>query len=675
MMTFHSPIENPVIVLALCLSIMLVVPSFCKKIGMPAIFGLILAGIVIGPNGFYLVNEKSGLDLLSSAGLLYLMFLMTLEIDIYSFRKNRFKSVWFGALTFLIPFILGFLTARFLLGYSMMVSLLLSCMFASHTLVSYPIASRLGITKTEPVVVSIGGTIITDVAVLLFLTIITATLSGTLNLLFWVKTIGLLSIFVLLLLWVFPKICRWYFSNFQSDEPSQYIFVMCSLFASGFLAKLTGIEPIVGAFLCGLALNRIIPHQSSLMNRTVFIGNTLFIPFFMIHIGMMVDLKAFFQGTESIVLAGILTVIAISGKYLAAFATRLIYGYNRSEGLLLFGLSSSRAAATIAIVLIGYKIHILDTNILNATVIIIILTCLVSTYYTDRAGRKVALQQEQEMHNNVSDHILVSVSNPDNAVLLFDFALLIHQPHEESVIHPVTIITESAQMEQSIFRNKKMMDYFKKQAQLASVLCYPCIRMDSNISEGIIRATVELQTTHIVMGWSGQSGTGQYFFGTIMDNLLKHCKQTILIAKLITPQLHFNKMYILVPRNADHEIGFHAWITVLKRIWRNSTEVLFISDERTAAAIAGMKETAVLTDKNYRIMIDFPDMIALSKELTSADLLVVVAARQNTVSYSRKTAVMPRAVTRFFERTNCIILYPEQPDIQPDNMDSAFSGI
>ncbi|MDR1667498.1 MAG: cation:proton antiporter [Bacteroidales bacterium] len=661
--------------MALCLFIMLVIPPFCKKIGMPAIFGLILAGIAIGPNGFYLISEKSGLDLFSSAGLLYLMFLMTLEIDIYSFRKNKLKSVWFGAFTFLIPFVLGFLTARFLLHYDVMVSLLLSCMFASHTLVSYPIASRLNITKTEPVVVSIGGTIITDVAVLLLLTILTATMSGTLHLMFWVKTTGLLAIFILLLLWGFPRICRWYFSHFQSDEPSQYIFVMCSLFASGFLAKLTGIEPIVGAFLCGLALNRIIPHQSSLMNRTVFIGNTLFIPFFMIHIGMMVDMKAFFQGTESIVLAGILTLVAISGKYLAALATRLIYGYTRSEGLLLFGLSSSRAAATIAVVLIGYRINILDTNILNATVIIIILTCLVSTYYTDRAGRKVALQQEQEMHNNASDHILVSISNPGNAILLFDFSLMIHKPHEDSVIHPVTIVTESAQMEQSILRDKKITEYFKQRSQLASVACYSGIRLDSNISEGIIRATVELQATHIVMGWSGQSGTGQYFFGTIMENLLKHCKQTILVTKLITQQLRFNKMYILVPRNADHETGFHAWLTILKRIWRNSTEVLFISDEHTASAIAGMKETASLTGKNYRIMSVFPDMPSLSNELTSADLLVVISARQNTVSYSRKTAVMPRAVMRFFERTNCVILYPEQPDIQPDNINSAFSGL
>ncbi|MDR2040028.1 MAG: cation:proton antiporter [Bacteroidales bacterium] len=675
-MQFHIPIENPVIVLALCLSIILVVPPVCRRIGMPSIFGLILAGIAIGPKGFHLIGEKSGLELLSTAGLLYLMFLMTLEIDMYSFRKNKFKSVWFGIFTFLIPFVLGYLVTRYAFGYSNTASLLLACMFSTHTLVSYPIAGRLNITKTEPVVISIGGTIITDMAVLLFLTIITTAYSGSLDLFFWIKTIVSLGGFMFLMLWVFPKVSRWYFSHFQSDDSAQYIFILCSLFIAAFLAELAGIEPIVGAFLCGLALNRVIPHQSSLMSRTIFIGNSIFIPFFLIHIGMLVDITVFFKGSETLILAAALIVVALFSKYIAAYATRLIYKYTKAEQLLLFGLSSSHAAATIAVVLVGYNMGIFDEYILNAVVLIILFTCLVSTYYTDYAGRKVAVQQkEQEVQENKSDRILLPLSNPESAFPLFDFAVLIHQPHEESIIYPLTVATKPVQLEQSMLKDKVTIEFFAKQSDAAKVRFYPEVRIDVNISEGIIRAAMELQTSHIILGWSGQSGTARYFFGTILDNLLDYCKQTVLVTKLITKILKFQRIYVMVPRNAEHEIGFHAWLVILQKIQRNTSgELLFIGDRQTLSHVSQMNEVSSLTGKNYRILDDFPDMPTLSGELTGEDVFIVISARQNTVSFSRKLILMPRVITRYFGHTNCVILYPEQPDVSPDNLGTTFGG-
>ncbi len=672
----HFPIENPVIVLALCLFIMLVVPPACKRIGMPSIFGLILSGILIGPKGFHLVGDKSGLELLSTAGLLYLMFLMTLEIDMFSFRKNKFKSVWFGVFTFIIPFVLGFMLTHYVFGFHITASLLLACMFSTHTLVSYPIASRLNITKAEPVVVSIGGTIITDMAVLLFLTIITTSYSGSLNALFWIKTIVSLTAFVFVMLWAFPKICRWYFAHFQSDDTAQYIFVLSSLFSSGFLAELAGIEPIVGAFLCGLVLNRIIPHQSTLMNRTAFIGNSIFIPFFLIYIGMLVDVRAFFQGFDTLILATALIIVALFSKYAAAFATQLLYRYTKTERLLLFGLSSSHAAATIAVVIVGFHIGIFDEHILNAAVLIILFTCLVSTYFTDYAGRRVALQQKElDVQEHKSDRILVPVSNPETALPLFDFAISIHQPHNDSGISPLTIATTPKQLELSILKDKSITDYFNNQANAAKVHYFPAMRVDSNISEGIIRAAMEMQITHIVLGWSGQSGTARYFFGTIIEKLLDNCQQTIMVVNLNAKMLKFRKIYVMVPRNADHEAGFHAWMTLLQTLQRNtSSELLFVTDKNTLKGISHMKGTS-FTEKNFRVLAEFPDMKSLASELTGNDLLVVISARQNTVSYSRKLALMPRVVTRYFGHTNSIILYPEQIDIFPDNLGVTFGGI
>jgi len=670
----HFPIENPVIVLALCLFIMLIVPPVCKRIGMPAIFGLILSGILIGPKGFHLIGEKSGLELLSTAGLLYLMFLMTLEIDMFSFRKNKFKSVWFGVFTFIFPFALGFLLTHFVFKFNIFPSLLLACMFSTHTLISYPIASRLNITKAEPVVISIGGTIITDMAVLLFLTFITASYTGSLNAFFWIKTILLLATFMFVMFWIFPKICRWYFKYFQSDDAGQFIFVLTSLFLSGFLAELAGIEPIVGAFMCGLVLNRIIPHHSILMNRTVFIGNSVFIPFFLIYIGMLVDIRAFLNGFETLILAAALIIVALFSKYLAALATQLLYRYTRAEQMLLFGLSSSRAAATIAVVIVGYRIGIFDENIINGAVLIILFTCLVSAYITDYSGRLVALQQkDQNVQERKPDHVLVPVSNPETAMSLFNFAILIHQPNDKSKLSPLTIATTPRQLEESMLHDPVLTEQFIHRANAANIQYLPTMRVDSNISEGIIRAALEIQSTHIVVGWSGQSNTARYFFGTIIDKLLENCPQTIMVMNFISKIVKYRKIYVLIPRNADHETGFHAWMLLLLTLQKkSSSELLMITDKDTCKRIKCLKEVANLPDKHFRILYDFPEMKSLAEELNEKDLLVVISARQNTVSYSRKLALMPRVITRFFGNTNSMILYPEQKDIIPDSLEHTF---
>ena len=673
----NFPIENPVIVLALCLFIMLVVPSACKRIGMPSIFGLILSGILIGPKGFHLVGEGSGLELLSTAGLLYLMFLMTLEIDMFSFRRNKFKSVWFGVFTFIIPFVLGFLLVHYVFGFNITASLLLACMFSTHTLVSYPIASRLNITKAEPVVISIGGTIITDMAVLIFLTIIITSYEGALSVFFWVKAIVSLGAFMFVMFWCFPKICRWYFAHFQSDDTAQYIFVLMSLFASGFLAELAGIEAIVGAFMCGLVLNRIIPHKSTLMNRTIFIGNSVFVPFFLIYIGMLVDVRAFFEGLDAIILAAALIFVALASKYIAAFIIQLFYRYTRAERLLLFGLSSSHAAATIAVIIVGYRIGIFDEQIINGTVLIILFTCLISTYVTDYAGRLVALQQkERDTKEHKSNHILVPVSNPETALTLFDSAILIHQSDNDSSVSPLTIATTPQQLEQSILKDKSFAEYFENQANAANVCYVPAMRIDSNISEGIIRAAMEIQATHIVLGWSGQSNTARYFFGTIIEKLLENCPQTLVVVDMKIKTVMFRKIYVLIPRNAEHEIGFKAWMLLLHTLHRNTSgELLFITNENTLKSITHMKETMSFSEKHVHFLTETPNMKILAGELTENDLLVVISARPNTVSYNNKLAVMPRVVTRYFGHTNSMILYPEQMEILNDKIGVTFGII
>jgi len=312
--------------------------------------------------------------------------------------------------------------------------------------------------------------------------------------------------------------------------------------------------------------------------------------------------------------------------------------------------------------------------VINAAVLIILFTCLAATYLTDYAGRKVALQQAgQDEHERKDDHILVPISNPGTARALFDFAVLIHHPYNNPKISPLTIATTPRGLEHSMLHDKSVTEYFVNQARAASIRYAPAMRVDSHVSEGIIRAAVEIQTTHIVLGWSGQSSTARYFFGTIIEKLLESCPQMLIVVKLVAKMLIFRKIYVLVPSNADHETGFHAWMSLLFTL-RNKTsgEMLFVTDKDTLKGIMHVKEVEALNEDSFRLWDNVPDMNTLAVELNENDLLVVVSARENTVSYNRKLAVLPRVVTRYFAHTNCMILYPEQADIFPKSLSVSF---
>jgi nucleotide-binding universal stress UspA family protein len=392
---------------------------------------------------------------------------------------------------------------------------------------------------------------------------------------------------------------------------------------------------------------------------------------------MLVDVRAFFQGFDTLIFAATLVFVALLSKYIAAFVMQLLYRYTRAERLLFFGLSCSHAAATIAVVIVGYRMGIFDEQIINGTVLIILFTCLISTYLTDYAGRLVALQQKRhDVKEHESYHVMVPVSNPETALTLFDFAIMISQPNGSSSVSPITIATNAQQLEQSILKDKSFADYFINQANAANVRYMPAMRIDSNISEGIIHAAMEIQVTHIVLGWSGQSGTAKYFFGTIIEKLLENCPQTLAVVNMRTKILMFRKIYVLIPRNAGHEAGFKAWMLLLYTLQRNiSGELLFIADKDTAESIAGMNKSMSFPEKNVGFLTETPNMQAIAGELKENDLLVVVLARPNTVSYSRKLAVMPRVITRYFSHTNSMILYPEQMDILHDKIDINFGII
>ncbi|GAA6768050.1 hypothetical protein AAFH68_40020 [Flavobacterium sp. CGRL1] len=385
---FELPLNNPVLIFSLILFIILLSPILLKKINIPGIIGLIISGVIIGPHGLNILAKNSAVDLFSTIGLLYIMFIAGLELDMNEFKANRNKSLLFGFFTFILPLSIGFPVCFYLLKYDFNASFLTASMFATHTLVAYPIVSKLGIAKNQAVAITVGGTILTDTAVLIILAVIMGSAQGSLNQAFWIKLGVSLAIFSAIMFLVIPRIAKWFFKKLESEKHAHYIFVLSVVFFAAFLAEVAGVEPIIGAFVAGLALNPLIPHSSALMNRIEFIGNALFIPFFLISVGMLVDISVILSGPTALIVAGTLSVVAIFGKWIAAFFTQVVFKYTKTERQLIFGLSSAHAAATLAVILVGFKAKILDENILNGTIILILITCIVASFATEKAAKK-----------------------------------------------------------------------------------------------------------------------------------------------------------------------------------------------------------------------------------------------------------------------------------------------
>ncbi|MEI6019749.1 MAG: cation:proton antiporter [Bacteroidota bacterium] len=554
----YLPLKNPVLILALTLLIILFSPLLFKRFKIPGIIGLILAGVIIGPNSLHIIESTNSFELLSKTGLLYIMFLAGLEIDMNEFAQNRNKSLVFGALTFLIPISLGYLVCIHIFHFSFWSALLLASMFSTHTLLSYPIVSNMGIVKNRAVQITFGGTIITDSAVLILLGIITRIVTGGVNGVYWFKIAISLGLLVFSTLYLLPKISRWFFRNIEAQASSHYIFVLAVVFISGFLSELAGVEPIIGAFLAGLGLNKVIPHSSILMNRVVFIGNTLFIPFFLISAGMLVDVHLFFKGTEALIFAGILSVVGLLTKYFAAWLTALIYKFTKYERNIIFGLSVSHAAATLAIIKVGFDINLFDQNIVNATIILILISCLVSSFVSERAARKIAIQEKDfvKKTNDKTERILIPVSNPDNIHRLIDLALILKDQNSNEPLYPLSIVEDDAEADEKINIVRKVIEGVVEQIASGDKKVEVLKKVDLSIVDGIVRTAKAYNITDILISYKANQGATNLIFGNISDGLLKKSKQSIIISKILQPISSFKRVTVFLSPNAELESGF-----------------------------------------------------------------------------------------------------------------------
>ena len=671
---FTFPLHNPVLIFSLVLFIILFAPILLGRLRIPHIIGLILAGAVIGPHGANLMERDSSIQLFGTVGLLYIMFLAGLEIDLADFKKNKYKSIFFGLCTFSIPMTLGTIVSYYILDYSILSSVLLASMFASHTLIAYPIVSKFGVIKNRAVNVAVGGTMITDTLTLLVLAVVVGIVKEGVGKEFWI-TLGVsLSIFAFIVLVLIPIGARWFFRQ-QKDSVSEYIFVLGVVFFSAFLAELAGVEPIIGAFLAGLALNRLIPHTSALMNRIEFVGNALFIPFFLIGVGMLVDFKIFTAGTEALIIAGVMTSLAIASKFIATYLTKLSFRFTKDEFYMMFGLSSAHAAATLAAVLVGYNIilgtdtngepiRLLNEDVLNGSIVMILITCTVSSFVVSRAARKIADAEKEEAHNKESsneviNNFLIPVADEDTVQGIVDFSALLNTKKNVTNFFVLNVRTEEEDNEKN---GLKLLQKTQKAAAAINIEMTPISRYDTNIPNGIINSVKENNISDIFLSVSPTKDFISPNFNTIIEQVASKTDNTLFIYKSSQPINTIKKLVIAIPPKSEYEIGFIKYLQRLLTLSKElNAEMTFYTNKITCEKVKKvLLSSGHNLPVNHELLEEWNDFLIISKNLSSNDLLVVIHARKNTLSYNKFMDKLHKQLAKYFNANNVLVLYPEQ---------------
>ena len=672
----NFPVTDPVWIFLIVLVIILFAPLLLNKLRIPHIIGMILAGVLIGEYGLNILERDSSFELFGQVGLYYIMFLAGLEMDMEDFRKNKVKGLVFGLLTFFIPMALGIITSMEMLGFSFVSSVLLASMYASHTLIAYPIVSRYGLSRQRSVTISIGGTAVTVTLALVVLALISGMYNGAATPIYWIMLVLKVTLICLVIVFVFPMLGRIFFRKYD-DAVMQFVFVLALVFLGGGLISLAGMEGILGAFLVGLVLNPLVPKVSPLMNRLEFVGNALFIPYFLIGVGMIIDVRTFVAGGSALKVAVVMTVVATLSKWIAAYATQKIYRMSANERKMIFGLSNAQAAATLAAVLVGHEIimengeRLLNDDVLNGTVVMILITCIISTIETERASRKFAMQDSstsEDVPVDVKENILIPVANPDTIEYLVNLALVIRDNSRKDGIVALNVINDSGPYN----TGEQGQRYLEKAAMIASaadVKVNMVSRYDLNIASGIIHTVKEYGVTGVVIGLHQKAGILDSFFGSLTASLLKGTFREVIVARLMMPVNTLKGIVVVVPPKAEYETGFIRWVTHLCRMSsQTGCHLRFRADSATAqnieTAISGIAP-GVAYSMDVADGVQFAEL--MSVKVKSEQLLVVVKARSGSVSYDPAFDRLPALLNKDFPTANLMVIYPEQVE-RPDVM-------
>jgi len=676
--SLQLPITDPTWIFFLVLAIILFAPILLDRLHIPHIIGMILAGVLIGGHGFNILERDSSFELFGKVGLYYIMFLAGLEMDMADFKKNKKKAFIFGLISFTIPTVLGIFSNMTILNYGIVTSILLASMFASHTLVSYPIISRYGLSRQKSVNITVGGTAITVILALFVLVIIAGMFKTEVDQVFWFLLIAKIALVCFVIIFFFPRIGRWFFRQYQ-DNVMQFVFVLAMLFLGAGIMELAGLEGILGAFLVGLVFNRLIPHVSPLMNHVEFVGNALFIPYFLIGVGMIIDVKSFFMEGKAFEVAIVMTLVPLVSKWIAAFITQKLYRMNSNERRIIFGLSSAKVAASLAAVLIGHDIimnngeRLLNDDVLNGTILMILITTIVSSFVTERASRKIAINneaQEKVGETKGEENILIPISNPDNIVNLVNLALIIKNPKRKDGLVSLNVVNDD---HGSTVKQAQGEKYLEKSAMIsaaADVEMHTVSRYDLNIAAGIIHTIKEYNVSDVVIGLHRKINLVDSFWGGTAESLLKGTHRQIMISKCLMPVNTLRRIIVAVPQKAEYEAGFTKWVNQLCRMGEQlGCRVHFFAHPET------LDRLKVLISKKFKglrsefsELVDWDDLLLLTGQVNFDHLLVIISARKGSISYDTSFERLPSQLSKYFSNNSLLVIYPDQYGEPQDNV-------
>ncbi len=665
-------VTNPVLIFFIVLVIILLAPLLLKKLKIPHIVGMIVAGVVVGPHGLNLLDRDSSFEIFGQVGVLYLMFLAGLEIDMYHLKRNVRKGLGFGLLTFFVPMIVGIVAAVLLLGLNPVTAALLASMYASHTLIAYPVITRLGITKSPAVLVSIVGTIIAILGSLLVLAItVSITQSGEYSLLDFGKLLLRLGIYCGVVLYLYPRLTRWFFKSY-SDKVTQYVYVLAMVFLASWMAQVIGLEAVLGAFFAGLVLNRYIPNVSPLMSRIEFVGNALFIPYFLIGVGMMINVRVL-ADTATLLVAAHMLVVALAGKWLAAWIAQKAYGFTRDDRDVMFGLTTAHTAVALAVVMIGYNMimpdgsRMLNEQILNGTVVMILVTCALAPIVTSGAAARVKIRmmaegadEDDNANRRKPMRTLIPVSNPVTAASLVDLALMMKRKTTDESIFALHVRNDNSP--NSIAIGQNALKLAGETAAAVNVQMNTIERYDLNTVAGIVNTVNERDITDVVVGMHQKLTVVDSYLGSKIEQLIKDLNKMVIITRCYIPINTITRIVVVAPPKAEFETGFAGWVIRVASIARRiGCRIIFFAHPATIPLIRGViHQEKIEARTEYRNFDDWGDFALIANRVLDDDLFIVISARRTSLSFNGDMDSVPGLLAKYFGHNNLLIIYPEQ---------------
>ncbi len=674
----YFPITDPTLIFFVVLLMILLSPIIMGRLRIPHIIGMVLAGVLVGKYGLNILGRDASFELFGRVGLYYIMFLAGLEMDMEGLKKNRNRVVVFGMLTFLIPFAMTYFMGVSLLGYLPLASLLLAAIMASNTLIAYPIVGRYGLTRHTSSTLSVGSSMMALFMALIVMASIVNSFHGNGGILFWLLFILKFVAYCVGLIMVIPRVTRWFLRRY-SDAVMQFIFILAIVFLSAALSDAVGLEGIFGAFMSGLILNRFVPKVSPLMNRIEFTGNALFIPYFLIGVGMLINVRLLFAGSKILWVVFCIVFFGTLGKAVAAYLAARIFRLSWLAGHMMFGLTSAHAAGAIAMVMVGRRLqvapgeYLFGDEVLNGIVIMILFTCIISTVITERAAQRLRLQEKEghDMMKNLDDEkILIPVKYPEYSDNLVTMATLMRNPRLKRELVALNVVYDDVNMRHNQAEGQRLLDHLCHLASASDVPMVTQVRIAANIANGIKHAFKEFQASEILMGLHFHKEISRSFWGEFTRSLYNGLSRQIIVTRILQPLNTIRRIQVAIPSRAEFEPGFYRWLERLARMAGNL---------ECRITFHGRKETLQLVNEfirnrfpsvraEYEEMEHWKELPTLGSKVREDHLFVIVTARKGTISYKTAMERLPEELNKCVKGKTIMIIFPDQYGSEMDDM-------